>query len=129
MEWHFWAARHGKNVPDSERPTLNNVVAERKNDGVRRSSVTWDLISRCVTYRDRVGVERAGRICKQHLPSKKQFRQVLHLRSKKKRHLYRGCVLHDKRLNPDEDGWVQGGVQILRSIGISNLLAKELSCR
>ena len=48
VEWHFWAACHGKNVSDSEGATLKNVVAEREKDGVWRLSTTRDLFSQCV---------------------------------------------------------------------------------
>ena len=58
---------------DSVGPTLKIVVAECKKDRVWWLSATRDLFSQCVMYRDRVGVERGGRICKQYLPSKNTF--------------------------------------------------------
>ena len=47
VEWHFWAACHGKNVSDSEGATLKNVMAEREKDGVWRLATTKALYEQC----------------------------------------------------------------------------------
>ena len=59
VEWHFWAACHGKNVSDSEGATIKNVVKEREKNGQWRESTSRALYDRCSTSELRLDMHPA----------------------------------------------------------------------